>query len=1190
MKLVQLDLLAFGPFTDRSLHFGHKPGLHIVHGPNEAGKSSSLRALRCLLYGIPAQSPDDFIHKYANMRIGAVVETADGKRLEFIRRKGNKKTLRGSDDNKVFDETQLAQLLQGVNADEFRQRFGIDYEELRKGGQALVCGSGDLAEILFAAGSGVADLRAIQQQLTDEADRLFRPSSTSKPTINARLSELKDAQKAIKEAQLPTSEWCRRDEELRTAEQHRAKLIETLKDKRVEHSRLKRICDSLPLIRTRAALRKRLEQLAGIPLLPESFPAERTKAQSELDNALRAKDRASHAIAELEDQLSGVEIPAELLANRTAIEALHDPSGGYKKAAADRPRLVAERDALQQQARGLLQKLGRPPQLDEANKLDLPTAQKRRIRDLAGKYSGLLDRNQLCRQTLDKLADEIHQVQEALQQLPEPRDTAELRHTIRLAQRQGNLDKNRAQIAASLDDRLQQAEVALARLPQFDGTLEELERLPVPSAETIERYDREFAQAEKEISRLQDQCHDILTASQEVQVKLDALHLVGDVPSEADLQQARHRRDQGWQLVQQVLGGGASQPDEAVTEFIGEFDPNGDLTSAFAASMLKADTIADRLRREAERVAQQAEFTAQLQQLEEKLGQAQAALEAARQRQAEVQAEWRAQWKPAGIEPLTPGEMASWRNHQQDLVKQADEIRREQAALDRVTEEIKAHKAQLNECLAALNLPAVPDAESLMAALDRAEELATAIEDANRQREKLAEDHRRLLREHPQAERDAEDAQAALEQWRASWEDAVAVLGLDGNSQPTEAGDVIDQADDILGFLRDADSLDERIRGIDEDAARFEETVKHLLEQAAPDLIGTMQRSVEMAVAHLFGRMNQAEKDQTKVEGWQNQLKTYQAELREANQDIEHWQAKLDQLCQQAGCSAPDELPQAEEQSKQRRETERELQNVEQQLRGLAAGTPLDTWIAAVESCDADEVEATLEGLGAMLQQLESDTQDAAIRVGQLKESLNAGDGRADAAEAQAQAESLLANIRSEAEEYIRLKLASELLARAMERFREANQDPVLARASVLFAQLTRGSFTGLVPDYDDTGKAKLLGVRPDGNTKVAIEGMSDGTCDQLYLALRIALLESWLAEHEPLPFIVDDILIMFDDRRAIQALKVFAKLGEKTQVIFFTHHQHLIDLAKDAIPSDRLTVHELAPVLESVEAETAST
>ena len=59
MRLKKLHLKAFGPFTDRVLDFGaHAKGLVLVHGPNEAGKSSALRAISDLRFGIHAYQED----------------------------------------------------------------------------------------------------------------------------------------------------------------------------------------------------------------------------------------------------------------------------------------------------------------------------------------------------------------------------------------------------------------------------------------------------------------------------------------------------------------------------------------------------------------------------------------------------------------------------------------------------------------------------------------------------------------------------------------------------------------------------------------------------------------------------------------------------------------------------------------------------------------------------------------------------------------------------------------------------------------------------------------------------------------------------------------------------------------------------------------------------------------------------
>ena len=169
-----------------------------------------------------------------------------------------------------------------------------------------------------------------------------------------------------------------------------------------------------------------------------------------------------------------------------------------------------------------------------------------------------------------------------------------------------------------------------------------------------------------------------------------------------------------------------------------------------------------------------------------------------------------------------------------------------------------------------------------------------------------------------------------------------------------------------------------------------------------------------------------------------------------------------------------------------------------------------------------------------------------------------------------------VARIRSDAEHYIRLKLASAVLHGAIERYREKNQGPILSRATELFAHMTLGAFEGLRLEFDEHGEGFLVGVRPGGREIVRVEGMSEGTADQLYLAVRLASLEAYLAKNDPMPFVVDDILIKFDDDRAAATLRVLAQLSGRTQVIFFTHHRHLVDLAEKELDKERLFTHTL--------------
>jgi uncharacterized protein YhaN len=87
---------------------------------------------------------------------------------------------------------------------------------------------------------------------------------------------------------------------------------------------------------------------------------------------------------------------------------------------------------------------------------------------------------------------------------------------------------------------------------------------------------------------------------------------------------------------------------------------------------------------------------------------------------------------------------------------------------------------------------------------------------------------------------------------------------------------------------------------------------------------------------------------------------------------------------------------------------------------------------------------------------------------------------------------------------------------------------------------------------------------------------MSDGTADALYLSLRLASLEVHLDSHNPIPLIVDDCLVQFDDDRASAALKILSEMSTLTQVILFTHHQHLLDLAAENLPPGGFHSHRL--------------
>ena len=158
------------------------------------------------------------------------------------------------------------------------------------------------------------------------------------------------------------------------------------------------------------------------------------------------------------------------------------------------------------------------------------------------------------------------------------------------------------------------------------------------------------------------------------------------------------------------------------------------------------------------------------------------------------------------------------------------------------------------------------------------------------------------------------------------------------------------------------------------------------------------------------------------------------------------------------------------------------------------------------------------------------------------------------------------------AERYLRLQTAARLLKWSIEKFRVTKQGPMLSKASTIFNGLTMDSFGRLLVDSEgDT--PSLFGVRPSGE-QVDVTGMSEGSRDQLYLALRLATLELQVEQGFAMPLIADDLFINFDDRRTAAGLKVLGDLARNMQVVFLTHHDHLVPLTKEVLGADLNVVH----------------
>ena len=542
----------------------------------------------------------------------------------------------------------------------------------------------------------------------------------------------------------------------------------------------------------------------------------------------------------------------------------------------------------------------------------------------------------------------------------------------------------------------------------------------------------------------------------------------------------------------------------------------GNLPDAYEEAVRTADTLADRRFGKAEavarltvmlrRVAEQEELLESLRQEEETLG---------RQRR-ELDDAWRAMWSKAPFEPLAPDDMLEWLSIRKDAVSAKErraKAERQVAALRRQEAE---SRAGVLDALAALGAgtPA-PVGQPLAVVLETADEVLTRHERAAESRRQLEHAHRQAAADEESKRSALEKAEAAWSEWRGRWADALAALGLDPGADPEAVSAQIDVIDEMRAGVDEVNRLrHERIGKIEGYIAAFGRDVTQLVANVAPDLA---RLEPEEAVLQLERRLTEAkrlrdlqsEKDDTIV-SLEREMDEYETARRHAREDVHRLQKA-------AGVTDAEQLEVAIDRSEQLRALKTEQAQVLDSLGEAGDGFSIDVLREECEEVDPDHVTARETSLAQELEDLHERRLEAREHRTAARQAFEAvgGAGNDKAARAAADQHEVLAEMRDIAERYVRVRSAALLLQWVIDRYRLEKQAPLLERAGELFTTLTSGSFRNLRVDLDDQDRPHLIGERP-GGARVRVPGMSTGTADQLYLALRMASVEDYLDRAPP--------------------------------------------------------------------------
>src|SRR6267142_2426690 len=338
MRIRKLGLRRYGRFTDEVIDFGERavgaPDLHIVYGPNEAGKSTALSACMDLFYGIPHQGRFNFLHPYPTMRIEADLEIF-GTVRSFSRLKLPHNSLLDDAGNPAADAVLLGEL-GGLDRNAYHTIFCLDDATLEAGGESILASKGDLGHLLFSATAGLADLSDRLGSAKAEAESFFRSGKRS-----GALADLKKELANLKDERDRTdtlaSEYSRLVIERDEATSAYTEALAQRGGTQARIDEVQRFINALPRLQTFRSLRAELLPLATLPDAPSIWADDLPALMTRQTKLATQAQTVAETIADLRDELERLVFNASACGLEDHIELLTDLRARHVTAEKDLP-------------------------------------------------------------------------------------------------------------------------------------------------------------------------------------------------------------------------------------------------------------------------------------------------------------------------------------------------------------------------------------------------------------------------------------------------------------------------------------------------------------------------------------------------------------------------------------------------------------------------------------------------------------------------------------------------------------------------------------------------------------------------------------------------------------------------------------------------------------------------------------
>ncbi|MEZ6057418.1 MAG: AAA family ATPase [Planctomycetaceae bacterium] len=1201
MRIHRLHARAYGVYDDHEFVF--RPGLQVVYGPNEAGKSTLLELIRNLFFKIASQNHP---FKFTSMspELSALGELQDGRRFQVTRTTSPRNPVTGallevqstdtgdewhrnltlldkggwlrqgvlaSGQVKPFEQNAFLEMIGNVSESLYRRLFAFAERDLADLQEAEK--EDDLKRMLFGGGvGGLAKFQQFEGTLKRQIDSLYKKQGKNQ-VLNRCLATAKAAEKAYLESRVSPQLYLDLKSRLKSLSEDRQQIRTALSNLRDKRSELEKLVAARPVWDDLENLRQRREEIS----LPVGATVEFAKSYRQLKGSL---DQFVEDLRLIEEENDGLpqfveltETEQRLLQRRVEVAELIAHRQRQEHDVASLQELVNRIETRRREADLLAVELGsalttfdeeKESPVDDGQTVEnrnrsrsITKMERQQARELREQFEAAIRGNELLiekQRAIEQRRDASMRALNRQKQVSAIVVLEDLMHRLDSYVDESRDLKDLKFSVMKLEVEIETLRGALQR--PFPVEIESVERLPTPLAATVVEFDQRMTLASERLRQTRERFQLRQEEFVNSKEKLATHDQLGTDESRVDLTDLRRRRDRGWLLLRQrFIDMADSAETEGLDEALREWADDSAKSPAdrFEEMLSQGDRTADAQLANAEWIAKRHSLVEQIEVLEGKLADAANDVTEIELDIERLNAEWREIWQGCPFEPASPAAMREWINQRDelvDLLKQARQLSEQQHVLESPVRQFEQELERL--------FPEGTTADSRVKLLKKRHKDAEKLLS---ERERLNEEIEEMQRELDDISVQQQDAAVAIGELQSRLREFLRQVGLSDSLDARTCDTMIEQLQQFQRCREELQSEELRQSQLQQRIDHLNKEIAFCCRAVAEDLIGVdpifALQELETRLVLATERDQHQREQQVAQAGIDRRRERLQGEIDRVATEIERLKSTL------PDCNSLQSLEHLAEQV----ELMESLRTQEGQCRrelGHILNAELSTREAELTRSTISEFRAQMAEVEQEIQQTEETGRKTDEMIGVTERELQdmaVDDGASLAAQNLMSARAALREI---IDQWAPLVLTQRLVTRSMKRFEERHQPELLRAVAVLFRQLTGGEYVDIRTLPSEANSLRLQ--HRSGNHK-SPDQLSTGAQRMLFLAIRLAYVRDYCGRHEPLPMVLDDVLVHLDDGRARKALFALKEFETETQVILLTCHRRTLTLMSEIDP-----------------------